>query len=184
MVDCLIPAAGRSSRMNEWKPLLRFGSSTLIETVVMTALEVCRGVVLVAGYRGEELERVFASQPRVRMVKNPAWEAGMLSSVQAGVRRIDTERFFIVPGDMPYLTGEVYRALLSAPRADAVAPVYGRRRGHPVLLSSGLISKIAGAGREATTMREVLAGESFTIIPWKDDSVLRDIDTPEEYRGL
>ena len=181
-MDCLIPAAGRSNRMDKWKPLLRFGESTIIETVVTTALDVCRRVVLVVGYRGEELAGVFDSEARVIVVKNPEWEAGMLSSIQAGVRRIDSSRFFIVPGDMPYLTGEVYRALLSAPRAGAVAPEYGGRRGHPVLIESRLIGGITGAGPEISSMREILARESFSVMPWKDDSVLRDLDTPEDYR--
>jgi molybdenum cofactor cytidylyltransferase len=181
-MDCLIPAAGRSSRMGDWKPLLPCGESTLIETVVATALEVCRKVVLVVGYRGDELAGVFDFDDRVRIVRNPGWEAGMLSSIQEGVLQIDTKRFFIVPGDMPYLSGDVYRALGSAPPADAVAPVYGGRRGHPVLIDSRLITAITGAAPDILSMRDILASRRFTVIPWNDDSILRDLDTPEEYR--
>ena len=167
--------------MRGWKPLLRFGESTLIETVVTTALEVCRKVVLVVGYRGEDLAVVFNSNARVRIARNRDWEEGMLSSVQAGLRRIDTERFFIVPGDMPYLPGEVYRELMRAPRADAVAPEYEGMRGHPVLIDRGINGRILGAGRDRSSMREILDGEDLRVLPWKDDSVLRDIDTPEDY---
>ena len=174
--------AGRSSRMNEWKPLLRFGEATLIETVVTTALEVCRRVVLVVGYRGEDLAKVFKSEARVIVVKNQEWESGMFSSIQTGVNRIDTDRFFIVPGDMPYLTAEVYRALCDAPRADVIAPIFNGRRGHPVLLNGALIGKIANAGSEIESMREILAKENLEVIQWMDDSILRDIDTPEDYR--
>ena len=167
--------------MNEWKPLLPFGGSTIIQTVAATALEVCRRVVLVVGYRGDDLADLFDPQPLVKVVRNPSWETGMLSSVQTGVRLIDTKSFFIVPGDMPYLSGGVYQALIDAAPADPVAPEYGGRRGHPVLVSSRLTGKILAAGPERSSMREILAGENFSVIPWSDDSILRDIDTPEDY---
>ncbi len=168
--------------MNEWKPLLPFGDSTLIETVVTTALEVCRGVVLVVGYRGEELAGLFDSDSRVKIVRNPKWEEGMLSSILAGLDRIEAPRFFIVPADMPYLTAEVYRALMTATPEDVVVPVHRGRRGHPVLIDSGLIDAIFTAGRSKGSMREVLEGENFGHVAWEDDSVLRDLDTPEDYR--
>lgn len=167
--------------MKSWKPLLPFGETTLIETVVQTAIQVCRRVILVAGYRGGELAELFDDNPRVVVVRNTEWEEGMLSSIQAGVRRIESKKFFIVPGDMPYLTEEVYRALCDAPPAAAVAPLYDGRRGHPVLVDSGLIARITTAGPEVVSMREILAEEKFETIGWKDNSILRDIDTPEDY---
>ncbi|MBE3064820.1 MAG: NTP transferase domain-containing protein, partial [Spirochaetes bacterium] len=37
-IDCVVPAAGRSARMGGFKLLLRFGGSTIIDTVVGSAL--------------------------------------------------------------------------------------------------------------------------------------------------
>lgn len=182
-VECLIPAAGRSERMGDWKPLLPFRGSTILETAVGTALHACSRVVLVAGYRGGELVARFAAVPRVRVVTNPDWESGMFSSIKVGVAEIGADRFFIALGDMPYLGPEVYEALLEHPPADAVFPVFGGRRGHPVLFRSSVGNLVLAAGPETGGMREIAARGSIGEMAWKDDSVLRDIDTPEDYAG-
>ena len=54
-LDCVIPAAGRSERMGTWKPVLPFGGSTIIQTVVTAALRARARVILVTGYRAEDL---------------------------------------------------------------------------------------------------------------------------------
>jgi molybdenum cofactor cytidylyltransferase len=167
--------------MNTWKPLLPFGGSTIIETVVHTALTVCSAVVLVTGHRGEELASVFESDARVRIAHNQAWKEGMLSSVLTGIRKIGAEKFFIVPGDMPYLHGAVYRSLLEAQPADVAYPEYNGRRGHPVLIDSGAIDTIYELARERETMREILRDLRYTVVPWQDDTIHRDIDTPVDY---
>lgn len=62
VVNGLILAAGLSRRMGEFKPLMRFGGKTLIECTVESML--CAGVsqvVLVLGYRGEEIEAILKS---------------------------------------------------------------------------------------------------------------------------
>jgi hypothetical protein len=55
-VECVMLAAGRSSRMDDWKMTLPWGKSTIVEHSVRTALNVCARVVLVAGFRAEELD--------------------------------------------------------------------------------------------------------------------------------
>ena len=176
--------------MGEWKPLLPLKGSTLIETVVSTALKACARVILVTGYRGGELADIFRGERRVKIVQNPGWEDGMFSSIKAGVHEIDTPRFFIVPGDMPFLSLDIYRALMTAhtdardkvPATEAVIPEYNGRRGHPVLVDGGVIGRVIGAGPATRSMREILAQVHCELMPWKDDTILKDIDTPTEYR--
>lgn len=178
-VDCIIPAAGRSSRMGTWKPILPFGESTIIETVVETALKTCRRILLVAGYRGTELHHLFLHNRRVQKIQNKVWQNGMFSSIQLAVEQVQSERFFITLADMPFVTAPVYEALLSAPQNDVVAPLYQNRRGHPVLIDGRTIPTILQSGTE-TTMRDILKAFSVTTLPWGDNSVLRDIDTPKD----
>lgn len=182
-IDCLIPAGGCSSRMNRWKPLLPFGESTIIETVVATALLVCDEALLVTGYRGDELAQVFEGNTRVRIVPNPDWKEGMLSSILAGVREVKADRFFLVPGDMPHIRAQVYRALLETAQADVVYPAFDGRRGHPVLIDAHIIGTILRLGREKGSMKEILHTLKYQVVPWKDDSILKDIDTPADYEG-
>jgi molybdenum cofactor cytidylyltransferase len=179
-IDCIVAAAGRSERMGRWKPAIPFRGSTLAETVVVAALEACRRVILVTGYRGDELVAMLASEPRVVVVHNPSWELGMFSSIRAGVAAVSTTRFFIQLADMPFVEPTVYRALLAVPDADFVFPVHARTRGHPVLLGPRAREAVLAADAATGSMKEIARRLSVVEVPWSDDSVLRDVDTPTD----
>ena len=170
--------------MGRWKPLLPFRGGTVVGTVVETALAVCARVILVTGFRGAELTALFASQPRVVVVDNPEWRLGMFSSIRRGVAHAATKRFFITLGDMPFIGPFAYRALLSAPEADFVFPVYDRMRGHPVLAGARVREAVLAADPLAGSMKEIALRLSVIEVPWPDDSVLRDLDTPADYAGV
>jgi molybdenum cofactor cytidylyltransferase len=178
-IDCLVPAAGLSERMGSWKPLLPFGRSTIVETVVANALAVCDRVLVVAGYRGEELAARFRGQPRVCVVSNPQWPLGMFSSLRAGLSRVSTPRFFVTLGDMPWIKPAVYLALLQCPgESEAIFPVFEGRRGHPVLFGPRMKEEVLTADPATGSMREIAARLGAMEMSWGDDSIHRDIDTP------
>jgi molybdenum cofactor cytidylyltransferase len=169
--------------MGRWKPVLRFGGATIIETVVAAALGACSRVLLVTGYRGAELAALFSGQPRVVVVENPDWEQGMFSSVRRGIAEAVTPRFFVTLGDMPWITTAVYDALLrhdAAHEADAVFAAHGGRRGHPVLFRRGVKAAVAAADPARGRMRAIAASFRVAEVTWPDDSVLRDIDTESD----
>jgi molybdenum cofactor cytidylyltransferase len=179
-VECVVPAAGRSERMGSWKPLLPFAGSSIVECVVQRALESCSRVILVAGYRAEELASAFRGTPRVSVVENPAWRLGMFSSIRRGVAHVSTRRFFVTLGDMPWIRPEVYPALLHAPEINVVFPVFDGARGHPVLFTGGVKEAILRADPATGAMREIAARFPVADMPWADASILRDIDTPRD----
>ncbi len=180
-VCCIVPAAGRSARMGTWKPLLPFRHSTIIGTVVDVALSACARLIVVTGYRGDELAALFDGKPGVTLTSNPDWEMGMFSSIRVGARAVDTERFFIVLGDKPFIRPEVYPALLQISGAEAVFPVFNGRRGHPVLLNRSVRDAVLAADPRTASMPAVISRFSVRELAWPDDSVLRDIDTPEQF---
>jgi molybdenum cofactor cytidylyltransferase len=192
-LECLMLAAGSSTRMEEWKMLLPWGQSTIIEHVVRTALDVCGRVVLVAGFRAEDLIRLFRDWPRVEVVRNRNYETGMFSSVQRGVQASGEGRFFLALADMPGVIGTIYRDLLkwderlspifaSTGGAYAVIPQFKGKKGHPLLLSSKMRPRILQADA-SKTLRDVLAGVPTVNIPVDEPGILQDIDTPEDYRS-
>lgn len=70
-ICALIPAAGLSSRMGDFKPLLPFRGKTVIESSVESALSGgADSVTVVTGYRSEEIEGTLAEAfgDRVRFV--------------------------------------------------------------------------------------------------------------------
>ncbi len=182
-VDCVVLAAGLSTRAKGWKMILPFGDSTVIESTVKTALSICSRVVLVTGYRAAELAQLFSPWSQVVTVYNPKFQKGMFCSIQVGVRRVTTPRFFIALGDMPLVGPATYKLLMEAETADACIPQYRGRSGHPVLLSSRLAAPIiSSSGSE--TLRDILKGSSIKKVPVSDRFVLHDIDTPEDYKTL
>ena len=50
-IDCLIPAAGFSSRMGNWKLTLPYKGSTIIESSIANAMNVCDRAIVVTGHR-------------------------------------------------------------------------------------------------------------------------------------
>ncbi len=180
--DCIVPAAGRSERMGKWKPVLPFGGSTIIESVVAAALRACSRVLLVTGYRGAEIADLFQGEPRVTLVENQDWPLGMFSTIRRGMARVSTARFFVTLGDMPWITEQVYAALLRHVDADVVFPVHDGVRGHPVLFHERVRAAVAAADPARGSMREIAGSFRVFEMAWPDDSVLRDIDTESDLR--
>jgi len=182
-VQCVILAAGLSTRAKGWKMILPFGDSTVIETTVRQGLSACSRVILVTGHRSAELAQLFSSWSDVTTVYNPEFEKGMFSSIQVGVSHITTDRFFVALGDMPLVSPATYRKLLEEKREAAVIPRFQGKNGHPVLLTSILIAKILESGGP-TTLRDILEDHVVISVPVNDRAVLHDIDTPEDYKRL
>jgi molybdenum cofactor cytidylyltransferase len=187
-LDCVMLAAGSSSRMSSWKMTLPLGASTLAERSVATALEVCSRVVLVGGFRAAELGERFRGQPRVTVVVNRDYERGMLSSVQTGCREVGSARFFLALADMPLVSADTYRCLLRCatvehPGVPVVVPHYGGKKGHPLLLVAAMAQRILDAP-PGQTLREVLRAVPTLVVPVEDRHVLQDVDTPEDYQAL
>jgi molybdenum cofactor cytidylyltransferase len=183
----IVLAAGESRRMGTLKPLLPFGGSTVIETVVGSLLRCpLHEVLVVLGHRAEEIARPLAAY-RVRMVMNPDYLTGMLGSVQHGVAAAapDTEWFVIALGDQPALdAGLTTRLLELAETASAgiVVPSIKGRRGHPLLIHRRYREEI-GALPPEIGLRELMRRhpDDLQLVPVEDDAILRDMDTPEEY---
>jgi molybdenum cofactor cytidylyltransferase len=191
-IECLMLAAGSSNRMDAWKMTLPWGESTIVEHSVRTALSICSRVVLVAGYRAEELVQRFRQWPQVEVVRNERYESGMFSSVQRGAQAAGEGReFFVALADMPQVSRAIYLELLEwsrrlsslfAPRGAAYAliPKFRGKKGHPLLLSPQMRHKILKA-EVCKTLRDVLAEVPTLVVPVDEQGILQDIDTPGDY---
>jgi molybdenum cofactor cytidylyltransferase len=186
----LILAAGRSSRMGRFKALLPLGSVTLIERAVGLFREAGLTDILgVVGHRGAELEAVLQSAG-ARTVVNPNFDAGMFSSVQAGVRRIDpaSAGFFVLPVDIPLVRPWTLRHLAAhfASRPHRIlVPTFAGRPGHPPLIPAALSPEI-DAFQASGGLRAFLAArpERCQEVAVPDRHVLFDVDRPEDYAAL
>jgi molybdenum cofactor cytidylyltransferase len=190
-VSAIVLAAGESRRMGSLKPLLPFGSGSVIQSVVRSLKASPAGRVLVVlGHQADEIAAHLAGEG-VEVVRNPRYREGMLSSVQAGVSAAPpgTEWLVIALGDQPSLQPAVVRVLLQ--RAEAglrsgysiVVPSYGGRRGHPLVIHARHREEIGHLDPQVG-LRELMQSHAAAIlhVDMESDDVLRDIDTPEEYQ--
>ena len=177
-VDCIVLAAGASRRMGQSKLYLRFGGRTLIETTVGNARAAGLRVIVVARTEDERIAGLLGDDAEV--VRNPDPERGMLSSLREGLRQVSAERFFFIPADMPFVSADTYRMMAAIDSAGPVIPTVDRRRGHPVLMPSSLIPAIVALS-DNVPLKTLIAASGPIYFEAGDDSILRDIDTSQEY---
>jgi molybdenum cofactor cytidylyltransferase len=190
MIGAVILAAGRSRRMGRNKMLLPYSVSTVLETIVTeaAACPAVADVVVVTGHESDRIVALLASYP-VRCVFNPAFDrAEMLVSLQTGLRAlsVDTQAALVVPGDHPRLRRDVIQRVIDAYRpGDLVIPSYQMKRGHPILIDRVWWDELLALPEPATLRDFIRAHEDYIRYILVDtDSVLKDMDTPEEYDDL
>lgn len=186
----LILAAGLSSRMGDFKPLLPLRGKTLIENTIDSLL-LCgvSPVVVVLGYRGRELEALLRSRyvgDSVQTVFNPDYAStDMLASVKIGFAAAPPcDAFFLLPGDMPVVAKEtflaVYRALPETPAI--VFPTLEGYRKHPPLIDSRFLPEILQYdGTQGLRGFWKLHDSAVVTVPVDDLGCRTDLDTPAQY---
>jgi len=187
-VAAIVLAAGYSSRMGAFKPLLPFGERTLIGHVA-TNLRAAglRRIHVVSGFQAEALAPELA-RLGVARVHNPDYDKGMFSSVQQGVASLpaEVEAFLLAPVDMPLIRpATIARVLRAAASREStiVYPVFRGERGHPPLVRRALFAEILAAdgegGLRALLARHDGAASEVAVFDW---GCLTDMDRRGDYR--
>lgn len=108
----LILAAGVSSRMGAFKPMLPVDGQTMIRRVAdMMRRAGADPILVVTGYRGEALERHLEGL-NIRFIRNERYySTQMLDSLVLGLERLEgeTRRVLVSPADIPLVeAGRVF----------------------------------------------------------------------------
>lgn len=184
----LILAAGLSSRMGRFKPLLPIGKSTFIDHIIQTMRTAGVGpVVIVTGWHAHELEEHFAGRTDITLVHNPDFaHTQMFHSIQLGLAALEgtCDRLLFSPADVP-LPSRRTMELLMACKADFACPMCEGKKGHPAMLSARLIAPLLEAPSQEN-MKSALARLEVRPIHVlvNDPAVCMDADTPESYSQL
>lgn len=182
MPDCVVVAAGRSSRMKAWKPALPWKNGrSLLEQVVGEAESAGCRVILVGGFRYRRLRKLVGMNKKITFVRNQRWRRGMDVSVRCALPLVTSRRFFLVAGDMPLIRVADYHRLSKEPAGEVLRPVFDGVPGHPVLFDSSHIPELL-KGADGVAIRTLLLQFNVRKIEWDDEGVVIDIDTPEAYR--
>jgi len=190
VLAALILAAGSSTRMGSFKPLLPIAGESVIARVIgMFRAAGIERIGVVTGHAAEKLDPVVHDLGAIP-VRNVDYERGMYSSIQTGVGSLlpSVEACFLLPVDIPLVRPETVAAVaeaFAAGRAPITYPRFNGQRGHPPLISQALFAEIlAGKGegglRELLKRYQSLAADVDVL----DEGVMLDMDTPEAYAQL
>lgn len=183
-IGAVVAAAGLSSRMGAFKPLLPFDGKTVIERCVQNLRTAgAEEIVVVTGFRGALLEETLRGSD-VTVVRNERYaQTQMFDSICLGLRALPAECSVILltPGDVPLVKVETIRALLEAESGFA-CPVCKGRKGHPVALDAAFREAILAYGGEGGLRGAVAAlGIPVTEKEVSDPGMHLDLDTPADY---
>lgn len=188
----LIPAAGRSRRMETSKLLLPWQGTTVIEHLIATLTRPDITAVVIVIRPDDVALQAVVQRTSVLAVIPDHEPPDMRDSVEIGLRAIrqrftptDDEGWLLIPADHPLLKAEVLDGLLklwSMRDCEALMPTFNHKRGHPTLLNWSLAARVEQLPRDVG-VNALLRSPATRVNEWPTgcESVLADLDTPEDY---
>jgi molybdenum cofactor cytidylyltransferase len=187
----VVLAAGESTRYGRPKQFLDWRGESFVRVVARRALEAgLSPVLVVTGSGGREIEQVMVDLD-VQIVGNQNWERGQSESIRAGIRVMTAPSnhpgaciFLLV--DQPQITPAILQALTEKHAEglySIIAPLVMDRRANPVLFDKRTFPDLLTLQGDVGG-RAIFHKHPVEYLPWHDDRLLLDVDTPEQYRRL
>jgi len=189
----LVLAAGASTRMapERHKLIQAMGDGRPLVVVVIDAMQDAGvdPVFVVTGADSAVIRKALRDRKRM-WIQNSGWEAGMGSSIAAGVRGIlesgSPAGILVSVGDLPGLRAEWVASLLEvfeeAGTSECICvPMHGGRSGHPVLFGAAHFDALMAleGDRGAKSIFEANR-QHLREVEIGSDAIYRDIDTPAD----
>jgi molybdenum cofactor cytidylyltransferase len=193
MLSAVILSGGASQRMGSPKALLPYQGRPFLEHLIAVTSHPKIGARrIVLGAHAEliaDAVRLAADE----VVINSEWEKGQLSSIQAGIRSLPagTDGMILCLIDHPLISATlvdelIERFYLGSTPPPIVLPIYQRKRGHPVIFSSGVYEELMTAPLEqgARSVVWAHAGEVAEVVTLEQGCVLNLNDPETVHRAL
>ncbi len=191
----IIPAAGLSRRMGRPKLTLDLAGRPVIARL-LDALDHPAIAATTVVFRRSDEELRDALQPFDIVAVQPSHDPpDMRSSVGHGVATIRSryapepeDTWILIPADHPVLDADVISELVNewkTSNADMMVPVHDGKRGHPTFFRWTLANRLSEIpdGQGLNWLR-TLNGVTVCEHPIGSDSILLDLDTPEDFQRL
>jgi CTP:molybdopterin cytidylyltransferase MocA len=190
-VSAIVLAAGHSSRMGAFKPLLPFGPRTVIETCIENLRTGGAGdVVVVVGddSRAQKIRQCLENAA-VAFAVNPDAQSEMSASIACGVRALcgAPGAVLVNPVDHAAVPPEVAALLINEWRNGArlVKPTWQSRGGHPVLIDLEFCDELLRLDSSAGLKTFFNAHQAqVRRVPVSSNYIIRDMDTWDDYCAL
>lgn len=187
----IILAAGQSSRMGAFKPLLPFGPSTVIETGIQNFRRggVAHIIVVVGQDSRAQALRTKLKQADVIFAVNPDSESEMAASIACGVRALpeSIKAVVINPVDHAAVPPAVIALLIDEWKTGGrlIKPTWNNLGGHPVLIDMIFRQDLLVLDSQAGLKGFLGRHQSLVRrLPVKSNLIARDMDTWDDYRSL
>lgn len=187
-VAAVVLAAGESSRLGAFKPLLPWPAAESAETLVAYQVRQLRQaglapVVVVTGSRADEVGAAAVGAEAV-VAHNPQYPSGKASSVRTGVAATPEGLPLLIVGVDQPRPAWIYRRLVAACREghDLVIPTYAGRRGHPPIFPAHLRAELLAVQEESFGLRAVVQRYAADVahVEIASPLMLVNLNTPEE----
>jgi molybdenum cofactor cytidylyltransferase len=183
LISAIVLAAGPSTRMGFCKQLAIIKGKTMIEHVVDVALNSkVNEIILVLGFMAEKISEKFQDKPKLKIVFNRDYLAGLSSSVKAGVNAVSasSKAAVFLLGDQPLVKPSTINRLIEAYLETdrlLVVPTYRGRRGNPILIDRTLFNELRKVSGDLGG-RILLAKYSKEVleVEVEDSGILLDVD--------
>ncbi|MBQ6999947.1 MAG: NTP transferase domain-containing protein [Oscillospiraceae bacterium] len=186
-IGALIVAAGMSSRMGEFKPMLSIGSISVAQRVIATLSQSgVSKIVMVTGYNATMLERHLSGNGII-FLRNEDYETTqMFDSVKIGLRYLQNkcDKILFTPVDVPLFTCKTVKTILDS-GASLACPMCEGKQGHPILIANELIPEILNdCGEMGLKGAMDRCSVPLLRIDVNDPGTIHDADTPEDFSLL
>ena len=187
-ISAIVLAAGKSSRMGDFKLLLPLGDRTVIGTTVANVVGAAfTETIVVTGHRHADVAAILTVN--VRAVHNAAFAEGMATSLRAGVNaaRRDADAYLVCLGDMPMVKTATLLAIARAAAGSStiIVPNHDNRDGNPVLFGSDYRDELLQLTGDAGARRVVDAHTGNVVrVDIDEPEIFQDIDTTVDYEDV
>jgi len=184
----VIAAAGMSSRMNDFKPLLPLAGTTLIGRVINTLKSAgVSPIVVISGKFAERLKEYLTGFDVICLYNGNYERTDMFYSACMGFEYIQdkAEQFFFLPGDVPLFSKQSLDAMMehmSISGCDILLPQRCGRQGHPILIKSSVVPAVLSYDGE-NGLRGVIENYKGPkeAMELPDIGITLDADSPRDY---
>ncbi len=186
----IILAAGRSQRMGKNKLLLPFRNKPILQHVLDTALNSSLSPLILVLGPDSDLLHSGITPGSALVVENPDAANGYSSSLQAGLRALDSspDGAMFLLGDQPLVKAATIETLIQAFQQEPerwIAPAWKGQRGNPVITPASWFDKIFALTGDTGPRRHLTdPAAMLKIMEVADRGVVFDIDNPADYQLL
>ena len=184
----IVLAAGEARRFGRPKQVQDYNGQPFVRNTALSALASgLSPVVIVTGAYADEVEAAVQDLT-VIIAHNEQWQSGQSSSIRVGLHRLPAEcgaAIFLL-ADQPQVRTPILRALIERHARDLapiVAPLVNGQRANPVLFDRITFPHLNSLSGDVGG-RAIFPKYPVTYLPWHDESLLIDIDTPEDLTKL